>query len=205
VRHALTRGTASAFVRCTAERFDRVASALTELQRRRVRAWLAEWMPTFGRSEAARALACAEESCRERRACRACGALKLATEFTSNQWRRAPRRCRDCCTQGRERAVEQDDDAEHTRRHLEECLLQEKACLDTELSRRNAHERRETECPICFEDVVPSHRVLLHTPSDHWVCAECMHDFRQHRISACLKALLPLNSALSNVSVCDTR
>ena len=78
--------------------------------------------------------------------------------FSTNQWKQSKRRCLRCQRSGvsttleerAERAAAEEEASAFARIH-EERMAIERARVKEELARRNACERPDEECPICFD------------------------------------------------------
>ncbi len=118
------------------------------------------------------------------RKCKCCGESKPREAFSANQWKQGKRRCLACQQGGVTTTVEQREEAAeaaeaaaafaaiHAQRAAEE-----HARVQAELERRNAVERADSECPICFEEKGADERYAMHGVSNHWVCrTPCLAD-----------------------------
>ena len=84
----------------------------------------------------------------------------------------------------------------------EQRMAVERARVQQELARRNASERPDEECPICFEAISNARmRASMPCNAKHWVCKECraLNVFnayaRQHSCFRC-SAPLPMRYAV---------
>ena len=124
-------------------------------------------------------------SAEEPRKCKSCGKSKPRDAFTANQWKQGKRRCLDCQGSGVTTTV---DDRAKADAEAEEAaafaaihaqrMKEENDRVQAELERRNALERDDSECPICFDEVEdPAQRCTMHDEnSKHWMCSSCLKE-----------------------------
>ena len=138
---------------------------------------------------------------REKRRCKTCGALKDKECYSQNQWRKAARRCTACQEAGiitsaeaQSSMDELETEAVEYRRIHRELAQAEDARHQEELRRRNAVERKESECNICFEEIDKAARCVLHDER-HWLCRSCLGSLleRQHQEPSCPMCRAPLD------------
>jgi hypothetical protein len=140
-------------------------------------------------SEATAALEASLVSLQERaaslqRECKCCGELKGKEAFSTNQWKQSKRRCLRCQQSGvtttleerTERAAAEEEASAFAKIH-EERMAVERARVKEELARRNACERPDEECPICF-DVIADTAMWAAFPCNakHTVCTGCLRE-----------------------------
>ena len=144
-------------------------------------------------SEVTAALEASLASLRERaaslrRECKCCGEVKGKEAFSTNQWKQSKRRCLRCQQSGvsttleerAERAAAEEEASAFARIH-EERMAIERARVKEELARRNACERPDEECPICF-DVIADAAMWAAFPCNakHTVCKGCLREMAEN-------------------------
>ena len=75
--------------------------------------------------------------------------------------------------------AEQDEHAELESNYAEG-LAKERLRIQAELARRNALERSDTECPICFDLTAEADTCVMPCSSKHWLCRGCLRDGLDH-------------------------
>ena len=119
-----------------------------------------------------------------RRECKCCGEIKGKEAFSTNQWKQSKRRCLRCQQSGvsttleerTERAAEQEEASEFASIH-EERMATERARVHEELARRNASERPDEECPICFDSISDAAMwAAFPCNAKHAVCKGCLRE-----------------------------
>ena len=123
-----------------------------------------------------------------RRECKCCGELKGKEAFSTNQWKQSKRRCLSCQQSGvsttleerTERAAAEEEARAFAKVH-EERMAIERARVKEELARRNACERPDEECPICF-DVIADAAMWAAFPCNakHTVCKGCLREMAEN-------------------------
>lgn len=129
-----------------------------------------------------------ERAASSQRLCKSCGELKDKAGFSTNQWKQSKRRCLRCQQSGvstslaeREEAAAREEEARALARIHEEHMAVERARVQQELARRNACERPDDECPICFEAVADAlMRAAMPCNAKHWVCKVCLREISDH-------------------------
>ena len=100
-------------------------------------------------------------------------------------------RCLRCQQSGVSTTVEeraelaaQEEEAGAFARIHEERMAVERARVQQELARRNACERPDDECPICFEAIPDAGWVAMPCNEKHRVCKECLMEITSHAKSS---------------------
>ena len=61
-------------------------------------------------------------------------------------------------------------------RFCQKALEADMARVQQELAKRNAVERSDQECPVCFDEFGEEQRCCLPCSSKHWLCKGCLSD-----------------------------
>ena len=174
----------AAAVLMTLTRSESVAAAIAELAQV-VSLWEAEAPESIRR--ALEQLRRQQEQREEVRLCRSCGRRQGREAFSQNQWRSGQRRCLECQRAGvltsvdelAHEAAEEEDRAAMAALHAEG-MAKERARIQEELSRRNACERSDNECAVCFEETGVDARCAMPCNSRHWLCKGCLDISIEH-------------------------
>ena len=170
--------------------FIEAAAALATLTRSESVAFAAselELVVSLWGSEAPDSIRRALEQLRERekpeesRPCKSCGRNRGRAAFSQNQWRRGQRRCIECQQGGvlvsvdeLERQVAEEEDRAAMAALYAEGIAKERARIQEEVARRNACERSDHECAICFDETDVGDRRAMPCNSRHWLCKGCL-------------------------------
>jgi len=123
----------------------------------------------------------------ERRQCKCCGRSLPRSAFSHSQWKKGQRRCSECQQGGvlssldeRERQAAEEADRAAMAAIYAEGLATERRRIEEELARRNACERSDEECAVCFEQTTLAARFVMPCSNRHWLCKRCLNQSVEH-------------------------